>query len=243
MAGASACEVTRTIRLPTTWRLALVVTPLLMMLPAGVATAATIRSTVAPLGALVYVATLVALREWPVAVMNSAWTVGTLLAGGLLVVGSKYRPEWFWLVRAPFIRSGSLKGVVHACVCAGSAAAPPEQETLCAARQCFLRLQEAWDIGDVESLRAHTTPQMLEDLMQELPMRGAGPNRTDVVTLDVALLAFEKIGTQYLASVEFSGMIRESVEQGAAPFKEVWMLTCCEDEMPGWRLARQQALL
>ena len=74
-------------------------------------------------------------------------------------------------------------------------------------------------------------------------MRGPGPNRTDVVTLDAVLLALEKIGPRYVASVEFSGMIRESSERGAAPFKEVWMLTCSEDEMRDWRLARQQALL
>jgi hypothetical protein len=64
-----------------------------------------------------------------------------------------------------------------------------------------------------------------------------------VVTLDAALLALEKIGSDYVASVEFSGMIRESSDAGAAPFKEVWMLTCHKDHLPAWRLARHQALL
>ena len=106
-----------------------------------------------------------------------------------------------------------------------------------------MTLQAAWDLGDLERLRAHTTPQMFDDLLQELPMRGTGPNRTDVLTLDAVLLGFEQIDSRYVASVEFSGMIRESAECGAAPFKEVWMLICAGDEMRDWRLARQQALL
>ena len=84
---------------------------------------------------------------------------------------------------------------------------------------------------------------MLSDLLQELTMRGEGPNRTDVVTLEASLLSLENWDGRHVANVQFSGMIRESAELGAAPFKEVWMLTCSEDEVAVWRLARQQALL
>jgi predicted lipid-binding transport protein (Tim44 family) len=111
------------------------------------------------------------------------------------------------------------------------------------ARQCFLDLQAAWDAADVEGMRRRTTPHMLDELLQELTLRGEGPNRTDVVTLEASLLALEKWDGRFVASVQFSGMIRESAEFGAAPFKEVWMLTCHEDEATDWRLARQQALL
>ena len=47
----------------------------------------------------------------------------------------------------------------------------------------------------------------------------------------------------WLASVEFSGLIRESAEKGAVPFRELWMLAAAKDGAPSWRLARQQALL
>ena len=112
-----------------------------------------------------------------------------------------------------------------------------------AARHCFVSLQAAWDAGDIDGLRARTTAEMLSELLEALRCRSPGPNRTDVVTLDAVLLAFDELGARYVASVEFSGMIRESVEAGAAPFKEVWMLTCQKDGPADWRLARQQALL
>jgi predicted lipid-binding transport protein (Tim44 family) len=104
-------------------------------------------------------------------------------------------------------------------------------------------LQAAWDAGDVEELRRYTTAEMLDELLQELPIRGPGENRTDVVTLDAALLALEQIGSRHVASIEFSGMIRESSEQGAAPFKELWLLTRHTEDHSGWRLARHQALM
>jgi hypothetical protein len=214
---------------------------MMLALPSGEAAAATLRSSGTPVAAMVFFAALLVVREWPIALMESAWLMGTLFAAAVWLVGARYRPAWFWLASKSLVRRNAFARLNPAA--APGRQVPHSERTLVAAKHCFVALQAAWDVGDVEMLRAHTTPQMLNDLLQELPMRGPGPNRTDVVTLDAVLLALEKIGPRYVASVEFSGMIRESSERGAAPFKEVWMLTCSEDEMRDWRLARQQALL
>ena len=115
-------------------------------------------------------------------------------------------------------------------------------EVLDAARGGFIRLQAAWDAGDVSLLGTLTTPDMLEELLHVLTAR-SGPSRTDVITLHAELLGLEELGAAYLASIEFSGLIRESAEQGAVPFRELWMLARAKDGTPAWRLARQQALL
>ncbi len=116
------------------------------------------------------------------------------------------------------------------------------KQVLEAARSRFLRLQAAWDAGDVQALGNLTTPDMLEQLLPVLSVRGAAPNRTDVITLHAELLGVEEVSAGYLASIEFSGLIRESVEAGAVPFREFWMLSSSKDGSPSWRLARQQAL-
>ncbi|MDQ6640854.1 MAG: Tim44-like domain-containing protein, partial [Pseudomonadota bacterium] len=116
-------------------------------------------------------------------------------------------------------------------------------EILEAARSRFLRLQAAWDAGDVQTLGHLTTPDMLQELLPVLNNRVGGPSRTDVITLHAELLDLEELGAAWLASVEFSGLIRESAEQGAVPFRELWMLAAAKDGAPSWRLARQQALL
>ena len=125
-----------------------------------------------------------------------------------------------------------------------SAAAPVDRAAvLDAARARFLRLQAAWDAGDVQTLGHLTTPDMLRELLAVLDARIGGPSRTDVITLHAELLGVEELGAAWLASVEFSGLIRESAEQGAVPFRELWMLAAAKDGPPSWRLARQQALL
>jgi len=46
----------------------------------------------------------------------------------------------------------------------------------------------------------------------------------------------------YLASVEFSGMIRENPSTGPAPFREVWNMSKPKDGSAGWLVAGVQAL-
>jgi hypothetical protein len=111
-----------------------------------------------------------------------------------------------------------------------------------AARGRFMRLQAAWDAGDISTLKSLTTPEMLEELLHVLTARGDAGSRTDVITLHAELLGLEELSAAYLASVEFSGLIRESAEHGAVPFRELWMLACMKDEA-SWRLARQQSLI
>jgi Tim44-like domain len=117
-----------------------------------------------------------------------------------------------------------------------------ERQLLGAARAQFLDLQLAWDRGDLDALRRLTTEAMFDELAAELPHRGAEPNRTDVLSVEAHLISHEAVGPLELASIEFSGMVRESAALGAMPFREVWMLARQQPES-GWRLARQQALL
>jgi predicted lipid-binding transport protein (Tim44 family) len=109
----------------------------------------------------------------------------------------------------------------------------------------FVQLQAAWDLGERQALAGLTTPEMLDELCFELPSSAPGidAGRTEVVTLQAVLLGFEVMAGAYLASVEFSGLIRESPDAGAAPFQELWMLAKSKDDGSDWKLARHQALL
>ena len=107
----------------------------------------------------------------------------------------------------------------------------------------FVRLQAAWDAAEHETMSAMTTPDMLEELRAELARCAVVPNYTEVVTLHARLLAFDDLVDTDVVSVDFSGLIRESADQGAEPFRELWMLTRSKSEPSGWRLARHQALL
>jgi predicted lipid-binding transport protein (Tim44 family) len=110
------------------------------------------------------------------------------------------------------------------------------------AKTYFIRLQAAWDKADVNDLREFTSPEMFAEMKQQLLERGASANHTDVVTLDAEMLGLEQIGNEHLASVKFSGMIRESENAQAEPFTEVWNLSKPVSGAGGWILAGIQQM-
>jgi predicted lipid-binding transport protein (Tim44 family) len=80
----------------------------------------------------------------------------------------------------------------------------------------YVRLQAAWDAGNQDDIREFTTPEMFAEIKMDLSERGSEVNKTDVVTLDAQLLGIESTPTQHIASVRFSGMIREKAGEPAA---------------------------
>ena len=89
------------------------------------------------------------------------------------------------------------------------------------------------------------TDTMLAEIQSQLAERAQlvpGPNTTEVVMLEAQLLGIEDLGEGYMASVEFSGMIREDMNAGPSPFREVWNMTRPKQGQVGWLVAGVQAL-
>jgi len=117
---------------------------------------------------------------------------------------------------------------------------------LVAAKRNFVTLQDAWDKSDITSLRSMMTDSMVGEIRSQLAERethtGGQPNKTEVVMLDAKLLGIEELPDVYMASVEFSGMIREDMSAGPSPFREVWNMTKPVNGSSGWLVAGVQAL-
>jgi len=115
-----------------------------------------------------------------------------------------------------------------------------------AAKRNFVTLQDAWDRADVSMLRSMMTDSMVEEIRAQLADRaghtGGASNKTEVVMLDAKLLGIEELPDAYMASVEFSGMIREDASAGPGPFREVWNMTKPISGTSGWLVAGVQAL-
>jgi predicted lipid-binding transport protein (Tim44 family) len=115
-----------------------------------------------------------------------------------------------------------------------------------AAKRNFTTLQDAWDRSDMSTLRSMMTDEMLHEIRNQLAERDRQPApegaRTDVVMLEAQLLGIEELATEYMASVEFSGMIREEPTAGPVPFREVWNMVKPRDGSAGWLVAGVQAL-
>lgn len=101
----------------------------------------------------------------------------------------------------------------------------------------FIRLQAAWDKADIDDIREFTSSEMFGELRLQIQERGASANNTDVVSLNAELVGIETSAATYLASVKFSGMIKEAVDAPATPFNEVWNLSKPTDGHGGWILS------
>ena len=110
------------------------------------------------------------------------------------------------------------------------------------ARRSFVCVQQAWDRADLAALSAFATEPLFEELRSQLAERGSTPNHTEVVRIEARLLAVDDLREAQVASVEFSGLIREEAGACATPFRELWMLARPQGTDLGWRVARVQAL-
>lgn len=110
------------------------------------------------------------------------------------------------------------------------------------AKAYFIRLQASWDRSDLNDIRAFVTPEMFAELALQLEERGAVGSQTTVAILHADLLGIETTGTEYVASVKFSGMIKTSAQAMAEPFIEIWSLSRPVAVSGGWLLAGIQQL-
>lgn len=110
------------------------------------------------------------------------------------------------------------------------------------AKSNFIRLQAAWDKADLVDIREFTSPEVFAEMKMQLQERGAEENMTDVVTIDAELLGIETQANDYLASVKFTGSMKESANAPAEAFAEVWNLAKPVNGQGGWILAGIQQI-
>ncbi|MBL8533939.1 MAG: Tim44 domain-containing protein [Betaproteobacteria bacterium] len=101
----------------------------------------------------------------------------------------------------------------------------------------FVRLQAAWDAGDLNDIRDFTTPEMFAEIKMDFTERGETPNRTEVESLEAELLGIEQQNGHVVASVRFTGALKEHADRPAEPFVEVWNLVKPRSGRDGWLLA------
>jgi predicted lipid-binding transport protein (Tim44 family) len=229
-----------------------VVLGVVLAMSTGTACAAALGSLATSVGLLAALVSVFVVKGWPAQLPSSVLSTA---GGALLVAGGV---GWLlWRMRAvgrvAALAGAPSEGPERGAVSVARALPATEivlpvgveRDALLADLRChFVQLQRAWDHADMTLLRALTTPEMLDELCLELSgSTGGGTNRTEVVTLRAELLGFESLAQVCVVSVEFSGLLRESADSGAVPFRELWLLTRSKHEAAAWCLARHQALI
>jgi predicted lipid-binding transport protein (Tim44 family) len=141
----------------------------------------------------------------------------------------------------PFIPASAGGGAVAATATATSAANVPADFDvdgfLRQARLNFIRLQAANDRGDMEDIRQFCSPEMAAEIQMQFQERNQLAQETDVVQLNAELLDVSTEAGRAMASVRFSGLIREEANASPESFSEVWHLSKPVDGSRGWHIA------
>ncbi len=98
------------------------------------------------------------------------------------------------------------------------------------AKKHFIRLQDANDRGDVNDIREFVTPQMYAEISLQIQERAGKPNKTEVVTLNADIADVVTDGDLVIASVCFTGMIREEADAPAESSSEIWHIQKSESQ-------------
>ncbi len=158
---------------------------------------------------------------------------------------------------APMERSGLSSGApeIGSKLMGGSGAAPtaPVDTRIPAdfdvpgferqARFAFIRLQAANDAKDTNDIRDFTTPEMYAELSLQIQERGDVAQKTEIVSLSVTVLEVTTENQRAVASVRYTGEIREVVGGPAEAFDEIWHVSKrLDDAKSTWLLAGIQQL-
>jgi len=113
----------------------------------------------------------------------------------------------------------------------------PVQNFLRSAKTTFIRLQAANDRKDLNDIREYTTPEMYAEISMQFQERGDAPQQTDVVAINGDLLGVAEEGDLAIASVRFTGQLREN-NGPAESVDEIWHVQKnLKDDNSVWLLA------
>lgn len=85
----------------------------------------------------------------------------------------------------------------------------------------FIRLQNAYDQKNLQDLSDFTAPEVFAEIKMQLDERGDTPNKTEVINLEAQLLDVSIQSSTTIASVRFTGSIKEN-DEPVTPLDEIW---------------------
>ncbi len=103
------------------------------------------------------------------------------------------------------------------------------------AKENFVKLQKAWDTGNVIDISDFTTNDLFVLITHQLRDRGNVKQTSEVIDITAKLIGIVEESAEHVAVVEFNGAMKISGD-----FEEVherWILVRAKDESTGWLLA------
>ncbi len=90
------------------------------------------------------------------------------------------------------------------------------------AKATFIRLQAAYDTKNMHDLREFASPEIIGEIQMQWQERGNAANETEVISIDAVLQDVTQESDATIATVLFSGSVREEAGGQPVAIKEAW---------------------
>lgn len=90
------------------------------------------------------------------------------------------------------------------------------------AKVTFIRMQTAYDQKNLQDLAEFTAPEVFAEIKMQLAEQGHTLNTTEIIHLEAELLDVSKQSLSTIASVKFTGAIKENNEPVVNQLNEIW---------------------
>lgn len=95
------------------------------------------------------------------------------------------------------------------------------EEFLAGAKQLYVRMQESWDLRDIDDIKQFTSPVMHKDIEEQFK-EDPNPSKTQIILINANVLEVKQEGDYEQVAVLFDVLMKEAENQDNEQVKEIW---------------------
>lgn len=109
------------------------------------------------------------------------------------------------------------------------------EEFLAGAKQLYVRMQESWDLRDIDDIKQFTSPIMHKDIEEQFK-EDPNPSKTQIILINASVLEVKQEGSYEQAAVLFDVLLKEAENANNEQVKEIWNFSRNKAKNGNWIL-------
>lgn len=109
------------------------------------------------------------------------------------------------------------------------------EEFLEGAKKLYVRMQESWDMRDIEDIKQFTSPVMHKDIEEQFK-EDPNPSKTEIILINPSVLEVKQEGDYEQVAVLFDVLMKEAENENNEQVREIWNFSRNKAKNGNWVL-------
>ncbi len=109
------------------------------------------------------------------------------------------------------------------------------EEFLEGAKKLYVRMQESWDLRDIEDIKQFTSPIMHKDIEEQFK-EDPNPSKTELLLINAQVLEVKQEGNYEQVAVLFDVLMKEAENENNEQVREIWNFSRNKADNGSWVL-------